>query len=145
MHGCANTIATNSDEPHYDVTPAAEKVIDWLTSLRRRQFVGTESRLMTVFELLRQIAEGSESDSAARIAELEKRKAQLDADIQRIREGQLVLMDATGVKDRFLQMAGTARALLSDFREVEQNFRELDRAVRERIATWEGALFEQLY
>jgi hypothetical protein len=36
-------------------------------------------------------------------------------------------------------MAATARGLLSDFREVEQNFRELDRAVRERIATWEGA------
>jgi hypothetical protein len=35
-------------------------------------------------------------------------------------------------------MADTARGLLSDFRVVEQNFRELDRAVRERIATWEG-------
>jgi flagellar motility protein MotE (MotC chaperone) len=138
----------NTDEPHYDVTPAAEKVIDWLISLRRRQFVGTESRLMTVFELLRQMAEGSETDSATRIVELEKRKAQIDADIQRIREGQLVLMDATGIKDRFLQMAGTARALLSDFREVEQNFRELDRAVRERIATWEGgkgALLEEIF
>jgi hypothetical protein len=47
-------------------------------------------------------------------------------------------MDDTQVKDRFLQMASTARALLSDFREVEQNFRELDRTDRERIALWEG-------
>src|SRR3712207_7389670 len=53
--------------------------------------------------------------------------------------GHLVLMNATQIRDRFLQMAGTARALLSDFREVEQNFRDLDRAVRERIATWDGA------
>jgi hypothetical protein len=36
-------------------------------------------------------------------------------------------------------MAATARGLLSDFREVEQNFRDLDRDVRERIATWEGS------
>jgi hypothetical protein len=35
-------------------------------------------------------------------------------------------------------MAATARSLLSDFREVEHNFRTLDRAVRERIARWEG-------
>jgi len=36
-------------------------------------------------------------------------------------------------------VAATARGLLSDFREVEQNFRDLDRSVRERIATWEGS------
>jgi hypothetical protein len=33
----------------------------------------------------------------------------------------------------------SARDLLTDFREVEQNFRVLDRRVRERIALWEGA------
>ena len=53
-------------------------------------------------------------------------------------------MDATRVKERFLLVAGTARGLLSDFRAVEQNFRDLDRAVRERIATWEGAKGELL-
>jgi hypothetical protein len=52
--------------------------------------------------------------------------------------GDIALMDETQVKDRFLQMAATARALLTDFREVEQNFRGLDRAVREQIALWEG-------
>jgi hypothetical protein len=35
-------------------------------------------------------------------------------------------------------MAATARGLLSDFRELEQNFRNLDRDIRERIAMWEG-------
>jgi hypothetical protein len=45
-------------------------------------------------------------------------------------------------------MAATARSLLSDFREVEQNFRTLDRAVRERVATWEGGkgtLLEEIF
>jgi hypothetical protein len=32
-----------------------------------------------------------------------------------------------------------ARELLTDFREVEQNFRLLDRRVRERIALWDGS------
>jgi len=138
----------DADEPHYDITPAAEKAIDWLAGLRDRQFVGTESRLMTVFALLRELVEGTQSDPAARIAELERRRTELDAEIRRIRDGQLMLMDATQVKDRFLQMAGTARGLLSDFRAVEQNFRDLDREVRERIATAEdgkGKLLEGIF
>lgn len=129
----------DSDEPHYDLTPAAEKAIDWLASLRQRSFVGTESRLMTVFDLLRQLVERTEADPVLRIAELEKRKNQIDTEIERIRAGHIDLMDVTQVKDRFQQMAATARGLLSDFREVEQNFRDLDRTVRERIATWDGS------
>lgn len=127
-----------SDEPAYDITPATERAIEWLSGLRQRHFVGTESRLMHVFELLRQLVEESEDDPELRIAELERRKLGIDADIARIRAGQLRLMDSTEVKERFLQMAGTARALLSDFRELDQSFRDLDRAVRERIATWDG-------
>jgi flagellar motility protein MotE (MotC chaperone) len=129
----------NSDEPHYDITPATERAIDWLAALGQRQFVGTESRLMAVFALLREIAEGTQIDPEVRVAELEKRKAQIEQEIGRLRGGQVRLMDSTQIKDRFLQMAGTARSLLSDFREVEQNFRQLDRSVREQIASWEGA------
>ncbi len=137
-----------TDEPHYDVTPATEKVIDWIAQLGERHFIGTESRLLTVFELLRQMAEGTQVDADARIAELEKRRDGLDEEIRRIREGHLSLMDATQVKDRFLQMAGTARGLLSDFRDVEQNFRDLDRSVREQITTWDegrGALLDVIF
>ena len=36
---------------------------------------------MTVFELLRQLAEGTEIDPTSRIVELEKRKAQIEAEI----------------------------------------------------------------
>ncbi len=139
---------TGTDEPHYDITPATEKVIGWLAALQERHFIGTESRLLTVFELLRQMMEGTELDPEARIAELEKRRAEIDAEIGKIRGGQLDIMDHTQVKERFLQMATTARGLLADFRDVEQNFRELDRSVRERIAVWDesrGALLESIF
>lgn len=138
----------DGDIPHFDITPATERAIGWLAGLEQRPFVGTESRLMTVFELLRQLVEGTETDPGARIAELERRKRGIDAEISRIRNGQLDLLDATRIRERFLQMAGTARGLLSDFRELEQNFRDLDRAVRERIATWDGtkgALLEEVF
>ncbi len=127
-----------SDEPHFDLTPATEKVLTWLTSLTQRAFVGTESRLLTVFELLGQMVEGSETDPQARIRELQRRRQEIDDEIARLVAGELPLLDDTALKDRFQQLAATARELLSDFREVEHNFRVLDRRVRERIALWEG-------
>jgi hypothetical protein len=129
----------DGDEPHFDLTAGTEKAIEWLGSLRQRQFVGTESRLLMVFDLLRQLVEGTDTDPRARIAELHKRRAQIDKEIARIEQGELALLDSTRIKDRFQQVVATARGLLADFREVEQNFRELDRGVREKIALWEGS------
>jgi hypothetical protein len=137
-----------SDEPHYDLTPASERVIDWVSSLQERKFVTAESRLMMVFALLRQIVEGTEADPTVRIAELERKKAAIDREIRQVREGSVPLLDDTQVKDRFLQMEGTARGLLGDFRQVAQNYRALDRAVRERVATFEGGkgtLLEEVF
>jgi hypothetical protein len=128
-----------SDEPQFDLTPATEKAISWLGTLTERSFVGTESRLLTLFELLKQMSEGSESDPAKRITELHKRRDEIDAEIARVLSGNVPLLDDTALKDRFQQFMQLARELLTDFREVEHNFRLLDRRVRERIALWEGA------
>jgi len=136
-----------SDEPHFDLTPATEKAIVWLDALTERSFVGTESRLLTLFDLLRQMSEGSESDPQKRIAELHRRRDEIDAEIARVNSGDLPLLNDTALKDRFQQFMQLARDLLTDFREVEQNFRMLDRRVRERIALWEGskgALLEEI-
>lgn len=128
-----------SDEPHFDLTPATEKAIAWLGTLTERSFVGTESRLLTLFELLKQMSEGSETDPQARIKELHKRRDEIDTEIARVIAGDMLLLDDTGLKDRFQQFMALARELLTDFREVEHNFRGLDRRVRERIALWQGA------
>lgn len=129
----------DSDEPQFDLTPATEKAIAWLGTLAERSFVGTESRLLTLFELLKQMSEGSESDPGRRVVELQKRRAEIDAEIARVLTGDVPLLDDTAVKDRFQQFLQLARDLLTDFREVEHNFRLLDRRVRERIALWDGA------
>lgn len=128
-----------TDEPHFDLTPSTEKALAWLETLAARAFVGTESRLLTLFDLLRQMSEGSQADPETRIAELHKRRDEIDTEIARIVAGDIPLLDDTALKDRFQQFLQLARELLTDFREVEHNFRTLDRKVRERIALWEGA------
>jgi len=137
----------DSDEPHFDLTAAAEKAIVWIETLTERTFVGTESRLLTLFTLLKQMSEGSETDPQTRVAELQKRRDEIDAEIFRILGGDIPTLSPTALKDRFQQFISLARELLSDFREVEHNFRSLDRRVRERIALWDGgkgALLEEI-
>ncbi len=133
-----------SDEAQFDLTPATEKAISWLAQLSVRQFVGTESRLLTLFDLLKQMNEGSEADPEKRIAELVRKREEIDSEIARVVSGDLPLLDDTAIRDRFQQFMQGARELLADFREVEHNFRQLDRRVRERIALWEGGKGELL-
>lgn len=128
-----------TDEAQFDLTPATEKAISWLAQLNERQFVGTESRLLTLFDLLKQMSEGSEADPAKRLAELHKKRDDIDAEIAQVLSGNVPVLDDTALKDRFQQFIQGARELLGDFREVEHNFRQLDRRVRERIALWEGS------
>ncbi|MBN2648058.1 MAG: DUF3375 domain-containing protein [Thiotrichales bacterium] len=137
-----------AEEAAYDLTPATEKAIAWLQSLQNKSFIGTESRLLTLFDLLKQIASGTEESAENRIAELKKQRAELDAQIAVIEKGDWAVMDDSGVKERFMQFDRVARELLGDFRQLEQNFRDLDLSVRETIATWEGskgALLEQIF
>ncbi len=101
--------------------------------------MGTESRLLTLFALLEQIGAGTEVDPIKRVEDLRRKRDEIDAEIARVLAGDVPLLDDTAVKDRFQQFQQLARELLADFREVEHNFRQLDRRVREKIALWEGA------
>jgi flagellar motility protein MotE (MotC chaperone) len=133
-----------TDEPYLDATPAVEKALQWVGSLKERDFVGTESRLNTIIDLLRQIVFGTETDPEQQIAELRRQRQEIDDRIARIQAGELDLLDATAVRDRYQQFSATARELLADFREVEENFRKLDRQLREKIAGWHGGKGELL-
>ena len=134
----------SSDEVHYDATPAFEKAYAWVSGLRARPFVGTESRLHTVVDLLRQIVHGTETDAESRLAVLRSQRAELDRQIAEAESGHVPVLTDTAVRERYQQLSATARELLSDFREVEENFRALDRGARERIASWEGSKGELL-
>lgn len=129
----------DQDEPRYDLTAAAEDVIRWVQGLRGRDFVATQSRLTSIFAVLKQLVQQSETDPEVRLAELQRQREGIDAEMQRIREGHLRVMSAPEARDHFQQLTALASDLLADFREVEQNFRKLDRAVREQITTWDGS------
>lgn len=135
---------TGQDEPRYDLTAAAEDVVRWVESLSGRDFVATQSRLTSIFAVLKALVQQSETDPEVRLAELQRQRDGIDAEMQRIRDGNIRVMTAPEALDHFQQLTTLAKDLLSDFREVEQNFRRLDRQVREQIATWDGTQGELL-
>jgi hypothetical protein len=137
-----------SDEAHYDLTPATERALQWLEGLFESSFVGTESRLYTLFHLLKEIVHGVETDRGVRVERLKKQRDEIDREIAAVEAGEVTLLDERGLKERFFQFGRMARELLSDFRAVEHNFRELDRSVREQIASWSGeksALLKKIF
>lgn len=130
--------APGIDEPVYDLSPNVEKVVSWLKSLTERQFVGAESRLNTALALLKQMSYGSETDPAKRLETLIRERDEAQARLDRAMAGEVELMDNTAIKERFDQFASLTRDLLGDFREVDANFRALDRETREMVSGWVG-------
>jgi hypothetical protein len=136
------------DEPEYDLTPASEKAITWLISLEQKQFIGTESRLLAVFELLNNILQSTQTDPEQRIAELQRQKAAIEQEIAQLQHGAVISYEPRQVRERFQLLQETARGLLMDFRQVEENFRQLDRHTRERIALSnksKGELLDEIF
>ena len=136
------------DDAEFDLTPSAERAIEWIQDLLPQQFIGTESRLQTLLHLLRDLAIGAHADPAVRVEQLERQRIELQREIERVKSGRAGPMDATQIRERYFEIADTARRLLGDFRQVEENFRGLDVQTRERIALStqpKGALLDDIF
>lgn len=149
QHSWLRKFYSDKNEACYDLTAAAHKAIDWLISLKKQSFIGTESRLKTVFGLLEQIDQDTNPDKAVRLAVLNRKKQLLEAEIAALEEAEEApVLNALQTKERFIQAAELSRDIMADFREVEENFRELERSLMERIITWKkgkGELLEHFF
>ena len=138
------------DDWYFDLTAPAQKAVEWLVSLHKQDFVGTESRLRTVFNLLHEIARETDTDVEHRKAYLQEQQEKIAAELAEIEASGVVKpqLDDVQIKERFLQAESTAQAILADFREVEENFRELTRKVQDDVVKWtrgKGELLEKIF
>lgn len=138
----------SGDDPFYDLTTATETTLRWIEELSKAEFIGTESRLKLLFDILRELSSKSNTDYYTRIKELEKEKERIELEIENAKKGSFLILDDTQIKERYFNAEETARRLLSDFREVEQNFRELDKDFRMKIITTskvKGKVLDELF
>lgn len=123
----------DTDEPSYELTPETEELIFWLEELEKDEFVGTESRFMHIIQLLQEMVEQATEEPEKRLAQLQARKNQIEAEMETIREtGQVDTYTGTQLRERFLETDREVRRLMADFKTIEQRFREITREVREQ-------------
>lgn len=124
----------DSDIPLFELTPASIKALDWIAELEVKEFIGTESRLLKIFELLKDLVYKTSKDPEVRLKELYSERERIDLEIKRIESGFIETLDPTQIKERYFELLDTSSRLLSDFRQVEYNFREVDRSIRVKLA-----------
>ena len=113
-------------EPMHELTPSVERVFQWLETLQKREFVGTESRFKDIYRRLQELIDNTSDDPKRKIAELEAKKQAINAEIAHIKKsGKTDTYNNTQIKERFFEVSKTARELTADFKEVEQNFKEI--------------------
>ena len=124
-----------SGEVFYELSSYTSKVIDWLLSLRKEEFVGTESKFMNLFGQIKELVEFTNEDSSERIRMLEQRKMEIEHQIQAIKAGGSALVyEEYQVLPRFREITRNAKELLSDFKEVEDNFKSITKSIYQKHA-----------
>lgn len=120
-------------EVFYELSAHTSKVIDWLASLKKEEFVGTESKFNNIFNQLKELVEFTNEDTEKRIQLLEEKKLEIEQQIQRIKIGEDVkVFEEFEIVPRFNQLNQSAKELLSDFKEVEDNFKEITKGIYQK-------------
>lgn len=119
----------------YELSSHSSKTIDWLSSLKKEEYVGTESKFKNIFSLLKELVEFTNDDAEKRIQLLEDKKLEIEQQIQRIKIGEDVkVFEEFEIIPRFKQLNQSAKELLSDFKEVEDNFKEITKNIYQKHA-----------
>ena len=123
------------EEPVFELTTAAERAMQWLEDLHSRPFISAESRFELIFRQLEEIALFSTPDAERRIAALRAQQAALQAQIESVRASNTAeAYTAVQLTERFANVLDLARGLAGDFRQLEENFKEVARALAEAQA-----------
>lgn len=123
----------NQDDPTTELSSDAERALEWIQHLEKKEFIGTESRFLSIYENLKQIANQTENDPSSRLSFLRAQRKKLDDEIKVIQTTGLVdRMDATQIRERFLNLIEDSRRLVSEFRLVEDIFKDITREIKEK-------------
>tara|TARA_B100000745_G_scaffold296058_1_gene240924 strand:- start:829 stop:2292 length:1464 start_codon:yes stop_codon:yes gene_type:complete len=126
-------LPAQGDEPECDLLPDVEKALRWVEELQGKRFVGTESRLKLLLDMIADLVHGTSEDTASKLATLKQRKAEIEQQIELVELGQDLGYNATQVREKMYLLTDVSRQLLGDFRQVEANFRDLDKDTRKKI------------
>ncbi len=132
-------IDDQASEPSYQLTAEFEKALAFVQRASQDvTFVGTESRLRTILDVLNSIVAGSAEDPRVRERELEARKQAIERELAHLKQTpQASRLTDTQIRERFALATQQLQQLKSEFRAVEDRFKAITRKVQQKILSAE--------
>lgn len=113
-----------------------EKAFQIVSILQEKSFVGTESKFRDIFNKLNELVDNNTENPEKKIGELKLKRDKIDEEISRIQQsGYVQRLEDYQVKSRIDDVARLINELTGDFREVEDNFKKITRAIYEKQET----------
>lgn len=125
-----------NDEPQVELAYEVSSIMSWLHSQGAQDFVGTESRVSTLFQMIDKLASHSDTDPKARISKLKQERESIDQEINQIKKTGTVLgWDDMRKREYLAHIMEDARRLLADFALIEDIFKDHARQLKENMVT----------
>lgn len=114
-------------------------MIDWVTSLKKEEYIGTESKFKTLFSQLKDLVEFSNEDREKRLELLRQKKEDIERQIESLEMGEEIeVYEDYQIEPRYNSLNKLAKELLSDFKEVDDNFKKIIKQIYKRQTENEG-------
>ena len=116
-------------EFYIEITPEIESVFKWVhevDKIEMGEVIGTRSRFLNIFHLLKELVDDTVVTSADKIKILENQKRKIEEEIERLKSGGNVKkLDEREFGEQFRLALKEATELVSDFRQIERNFSDI--------------------
>jgi len=121
------------EEYVFRLTRHSEKALSWLNDLlamQHRGYATTESRFNRILHEMQELNNGVNSDPDARIRELARKREEIDEEIRKIQEtGEAPIFGEDIIRDQVYDLSDLVEHFLSDFRAIEEFFRDHAREI----------------
>jgi uncharacterized protein (UPF0335 family) len=125
-----NFIDDSTKQVMYQLSRHTVKAFQVFDLLQEKDFVGTESKFEDLFTKLQALVTNSNSNPDERILQLEKEKKELQQQINEIkRSNTAATFESYQVKSRWEEIVRLSNELTGDFKEVEDNFKNIYRQI----------------
>lgn len=120
-------------EIYYELSSHSSKVIDWLSGLKQEEYIGTESKFKSIINQLKELVEYTNEDREKRLQLLEDKKMEIEHQIQQLQMGEDVkVFEEYEIVPRFQQINKLAKELLTDFKDVDDNFKTIIKEIYQK-------------
>ena len=132
--GFLNNYTNEEGEILYQLSSHTCKVIDWIRSLKREEFIGTESKFKFIISQIKELVENTNANKEQRIEILKKKQLEIEQKIIRLQmmDSKVETFDEYQIVPRFLEINKRAKELLSDFKDVDDNFKNIIKEIYQK-------------